>query len=196
MEIAVYPGSFDPPHLGHTMVASYVAQWGGVDAVWLMPSGINPLKIDSGPRASDDDRLAMCRLAADGIKGVEVSPFELSLPRPSFTYATLCALRDAYPDRHFRLIVGSDNWLLFDRWRDTERIISEFGVIIYPRPGFDLSSSGTLPEGVTLLPDAPLMLVSSTFVRDAIASGKSPAGFVNGNVASYIVEKSLYRFVK
>lgn len=190
--IAIYPGSFDPPHLGHVMVASYVAQWGGVDAVWIMPSGINPLKLDNAPKGSDNDRLEMCRLAVEGIPGVEVSDFELHLPRPSFTYKTLTALKAAYPDYNFRLIIGADNWQVFNRWRDTEKIISEFGLIIYPRPGYELSAEN-LPENVRVLKEGPLMLISSTFIRQAIADGKSPAGFLPLNVTNYIAHHHLYQ---
>lgn len=189
--IAIYPGSFDPPHLGHVMVASYVAQWGGVDAVWLMPSGINPLKLNNAPKASDADRLEMCKLAVEGIPSVEVSDFELQLPRPSFTYKTLCALKEAYPDYDFRLIIGADNWQVFNRWRDTDKIISEFGLIIYQRPGYEISLVD-LPENVRVLTEGPLMLISSTFIRQAIATGKSPAGFIPKDVAKYIEGRGLY----
>ena len=191
MLIALYPGSFDPPHLGHLMVASYVAQWTEADAVWLMPSGVNPLKTDSGPKASDEARLQMCSLAAEAVPGVNVSDFELGLPRPSYTYSTLCALRSVYPEHQFRLVIGSDNWLVFDRWRDADRIISEFGLMIYPRPGYDIEPS-SLPKKVELLPEAPLMLISSSFIRDAIAAGKSPAGFVHPEVAAFIASSNLY----
>ncbi|MDE7495484.1 MAG: nicotinate (nicotinamide) nucleotide adenylyltransferase [Muribaculaceae bacterium] len=191
MYIALYPGSFDPPHCGHAMVASFVAQWGRVDEVWVMPSGINPLKIENSPKAGDAGRLEMCRLAMEGIPGVRVSDFELHLPRPSFTYRTLIALKDAYPEHRFRLVIGGDNWHVFARWRNSEEIIREFGLIIYPRPGFYIDPA-RLPENVTLLPEAPLMLLSSTFVREAIASGKSPLGFISKEVSAYIGAHSLY----
>lgn len=189
--IAIYPGSFDPPHLGHVMVASYVAQWGGNDAVWLMPSGVNPLKLDNAPKASDEDRLQMCRLSVEDIPGVEVSDLELQLPRPSFTYKTLRALKEAYPDYDFRLIIGADNWQVFNRWRDADKIISEFGLIIYQRPGYEISLND-LPENVRVLTECPLMLISSTFIRRAIAAGKSPAGFLPKDVTKYIEGRGLY----
>ncbi len=192
MEIAVYPGSFDPPHSGHAMVASYVSQWSGVDAVWLMPSGINPLKLESAPKASDEQRLAMCRMTVANIPGVTVSDFEYSLPRPSYTFLTLKALKETFPEHQFRLVIGSDNWLIFDRWRDTGRILSEFGVLIYPRPGYAVDEK-TLPTGARLLPEAPLMLISSSFIREAISSGHSPAGFVIPSVADFITSHQLYR---
>lgn len=192
MNIAIYPGSFDPPHLGHTMVASYVAQWGEVDEVWLMPSAINPLKVENGPKGSDAARLAMCREAVKKLPNVDYSSIELTLPRPSYTYDTLLALRSRFPGYRFRLIIGSDNWLIFSRWRNAERIIREFGLIVYPRPGYDVDPD-SLPENVTLLPEAPMMLVSSTFIRKAIADGKNPAGFVMPGVAEYIAKYRLYQ---
>lgn len=192
MEIAVYPGSFDPPHAGHAMVASYVSQWSEAEQVWMMPSAVNPLKIESAPVVSESDRLHLCALTCQSLPGVVASDFEFSLPRPSYTYVTLKALREAFPQHIFRLVIGSDNWLIFNRWRDSDRIISEFGVIIYPRPGYPVEKSALPPE-VTLLPEAPMMLVSSSFVREAIAVGKSPAGFVLPAVAAFIRDRGLYR---
>ncbi len=131
--IAVYGGSFDPVHTGHTMIASQVASLPGVDEVWLMVSPENPFK--QGRRmAPEARRLEMARLAVADLDNVEVSDFEFSLPRPSYTYNTLRALRDAYPDCTFRIIIGADNWRDFAAWRSGREIASEFGVIVYPRP--------------------------------------------------------------
>lgn len=174
------------------MVASFVAQWGYADEVWLMPSGLNPLKTGHGPKVGDNDRLEMARLACEGIPGVEASGFELTLPRPTYTYVTLCRLREAYPACSFRLVIGSDNWKVFGQWRDTDKIISEFGVIIYPRPGYEVER-GELPSGVELIEEAPLVLMSSTFVREAVGAGRSAAGFCPQAVAQYIADRGLYR---
>lgn len=192
MRIGIYSGSFDPIHTGHAMVANYVAQSGGVDEVWLMVSRQNPLKEGRMP-AADSHRLAMASIVADQCDRVRVSDFELSLPLPSFTYVTLCKLREKYPQHDFVLIIGSDNWYALDKWRDADKIIKEFGMIIYPRPGYDLPD--VLPAGVSAVDKgAPVALVSSTFVRDAVAKGCNVNYFVPCIVADYIKENNLYKF--
>lgn len=187
MKIAVYPGTFDPPHAGHAMVASYVAQFTDVDEVWMMPSGLNPLKRGSLPSSSDSARMEMVRLTAAPLPGVTASDFELSLPRPTYTYVTLCRLREKYPQHSFTLVVGSDNWLCFSRWRNTDRILSEFGVIVYPRPGYEVGGETVHPNAL-MLQDAPLALISSSFIREIIAGGHSAAGFVAPDVAAYLAK--------
>lgn len=189
MRIAVYSGSFDPVHTGHAMVANYVAQWGGVDEVWMMVSRLNPLKEGHLP-TSDNHRLRMVTLVAEKCRGVKASDFELGLPLPSYTYITLCRLREQFPQHEFVLLVGSDNWLNIHEWRDSEKIINEFGMLIYPRPGYEIS--GDLPDGVMLLQDAPVSLISSTFVRSAAGEGRNLNFFVPCVVADYIGKNSLY----
>ena len=99
-------------------------------------------------------------------------------------------LAGRYPDVRFKLIIGSDNWLVFDKWRDPERILNDYGVIIYPRPGYDISSP--LPHGAMLV-NAPTVDLSSTFVRDAIKNGLDMNYFLPAGVYKYIKEHNLYR---
>lgn len=191
MRIGVYSGSFDPIHTGHAMLANYVAQWGRVDEVWLMVSRLNPLKAGHAP-AEDRHRLAMAALVAAKCRCVEVSDFELSLPLPSYTYVTLCKLRERYPEHEFVLVIGSDNLLSLDKWRNADDILRQFGMIVYPRPGYELPDQ--LPEGVEVLgPDVPEALVSSTFIRDALAQDKDICYFVPSEVAEYIKDNNLYK---
>ncbi len=171
------------------MVASYAAQFAGLDEVWLMPSPLNPLKAGAPP-APESIRLEMCRLVADGCSGVKVSDFEFALPRPSYTYRTLTCLREAFPGHEFFLIIGSDNWLTFDRWRNHREITEEFRIIIYPRPGYPVATP--LPDSITLLAEAPQALISSTFVREGLAEGKNMNYFVPLRVVEYIKSHKLY----
>lgn len=187
-KVCIYGGSFDPIHTGHAIVAGYVAQWGGFDEVWLMVSRHNPLK--EGNPAPDADRLAMAALVADRSPVIKVSDFEMGLPQPSYTYTTLQELRRAYPDCDFSILVGADNWRDFNLWRDSGRIISEFGVVVYPRRGYEPSSP--LPVGVVYLADAPLMEISSTFIRNALEAGGDIEFFVPDGVKQYISTHHLY----
>lgn len=190
MKIGVYSGSFDPIHIGHAMVANYCSQWGGLDEVWLMVSPMNPLK--EGSRPSDTcHRMAMAELVARECRCVKASDFELHLPLPSYTYVTLCKLREAFPEHEFKLIIGSDNWVYFGRWRDAHKIIKEFGIIVYPRPGFAVPSQ--IQDGVEVLPEGPTAHVSSTFVRNCVVEKSNINFFVPLAVAQYIQENGLYR---
>lgn len=188
MNIGVFSGSFDPIHFGHLMVAGYMARHADLDCVWLMVTPANPLK--EGYKATDADRIEMTRMAASHLRDVSVSDFEFSLPRPSYTYRTLTALKEQYPGDNFRLIIGSDNWLIFDRWRDADKIINEFRPLIYPRPGYDVDPA-TLPDGVELIP-APVADISSTFIRNEAQQGADVSCYTDAEVARYIAAHHLY----
>ena len=190
MTIGVYSGSFDPIHTGHAMVANYVGQWSGVDEVWIMVSRQNPLKSGMMPEA-DHHRMRMAELVANKCANVKASDFELSLPLPSYTYVTLCKLREAYPEHKFKLIIGSDNWLNLGRWRDADKIIKEFGLVIYPRPCYVTPLQP--PKGVEVLSKGPAAHVSASFVREMVASGGNINYFVPVEVAEYINTHNLYR---
>ncbi len=187
---AVYSGTFDPPHIGHAIVASYVAQWSSVEEVLMMVSPLNPLKMGTHP-VSDSMRVRMVEALTKECHGVRASDFELQLPTPTYSYRTLCSLREAYPERHFRLVIGSDNWSMIDRWRNPEEIIKEFGLIVYPRPGHPRPH--ILPDNVEWLDDAPQVMMSSTFVRQAVAEGRRLDYFVPHGVVELIEKYKLYR---
>lgn len=187
--IAILGGSYNPVHVGHLMLASYLSQWvEGIDGVWLNLSPKNPLK-NASSLAADTHRLAMLRLAARDCSRIGICDIELEMPRPSYTIATLDALRQRYPEKSFRLAIGADNWAIFDRWKDYQRIIADYGVIVYPRRGSYLE--GKAPDGVAFV-DAPLVDVSSTFIRESIAQGKDMRCFLPHGVADYIRDNKLY----
>lgn len=191
MKIGILGGSFDPIHTGHAVVANELVQRGVFDRVWLVPARINPFKTDEERPADGAMRTEMCRLVADRCKGVEVSDIEQSLPEPSYTYRTLCALSRQYPEHTFRVIIGSDNWEAFGRWRDADRILAEYGVTIYPRPGYELPAE--LPGNVEVAGEVPQVFVSSTYIRHALKRGEDVTFLVPCNVLNYIEEKQLYR---
>lgn len=221
MKVGIFGGSFDPIHEGHVNLAKYVLEHTDLDEVWLMVSPLNPLK-PQGYVATNEQRLKMARLAVEGIPGIRVSDFEFHLPIPSYTYNTLTELKKSYPNIDFRLIIGGDNWANFDHWRNPEEIISEFGVIVYPRPGESLSDTrhssrfAHNSSDILILDDAPQMPVSSTQIRNyfhrdptlnvfnsghqilkdnssVINHHSSLTGTLNPNVLNYISSYHLYR---
>lgn len=188
MRIGIYSGTFDPIHTGHAILASHIAQSGLVDEVWLLVSPRNPLKKEAAI-ASDEERLQMARLAAGKLSGVKVSDFEMHLPLPSYTYRTLQCLRENYPEHQFKLIVGADNWHSFRSWANWERILSEFGLIVYPRLGFGMEG---LPANSYFLEDAPLIGLSSSEIRRDVAAGRCVRYLVPDSVLAYIENLQLY----
>lgn len=188
--VGVMGGSYDPVHIGHMMVASFIAQSGAVDEVWMSMSPASPLKDGRHP-ASDTDRMTMLQLAVEGAIGLRAIDTELSLPRPSYTVTLLDTLAVKYPHKQFKLIIGSDNWLVFDRWYAHDEIISRYGVIIYPRPGYPVNPQ-SLPQGVSLI-EAPNIEISSTFIRQEIRQGKDMNFFLPAGVFKYITQHKLYR---
>lgn len=168
MRIGVFGGSFNPIHIGHCMIASMAASTETIDEVWVMVSPQNPLKSESG-LIPEQERLRLARLALEDCRDVKVSDFEFHLPKPTYTYSTLRALKKEYPQHDFRLLIGSDNWLLFNKWRDSEKIISEFGIVIYIRPDYPIE--GKLPENVEVLEGMPQLFLSSTMIRSRLEQG-------------------------
>ncbi len=186
MNIALFSGSFNPIHIGHLILANYLCEYGSVDEVWFMLSPRNPLKEEYN-LMDDNLRLKLLRLATEDYPKFCVSDFELHLPRPSYTIFTLEALKHTYPQHTFHLLIGSDNWALFPRWYQSEHILAENPILIYPRPGYPVDSSD-LPPGVTLL-CAPLLDISSTFIRQAMAAGKDVRYFLHPAVYAELCQK-------
>ena len=203
MKVGIFGGSFDPIHTGHVRLAEYVLAHTDLDEVWLMVSPLNPLK-PQGYVATDGQRLEMARLAVADIPGVRVSDFEFNLPIPSYTYDTLSRLKEAYPGIDFRLIVGGDNWASFDKWKNPQEILDEFGLIVYPRPGEAIKTPENSqlivdPSSLTILEGAPEMPVSSTGIRHLLQSRSkhdaqcpSPSAYLPVAVLDYIQSHGLY----
>ncbi|MDE6368690.1 MAG: nicotinate-nucleotide adenylyltransferase [Muribaculaceae bacterium] len=186
--VGILGGSFNPVHLGHMMLAQYLTQWKYVDKVWLTLSPLNPLKEAAG-LIPDMKRLAMITLATKGAIDIETCDIELSMPRPSYTIDTLDLLSKRHKNKRFKLVIGSDNWRIFDKWRDHERILDEYGVLVYPRPGYPIDS--VYVDGMEVV-DAPTVNLSSTFIRDAIIRGKDVSYFLPVGVYKYILDNRLY----
>ena len=171
----IFGGSFNPIHNGHISLALQLKERAGLDEVWLMVSPQNPLK-QSGDLLADDLRLHMARLAVEGVECITVSDYEMHLPRPSYTWNTLEALSTDYPERQFVLMIGGDNWAIFDRWYHADDIRRKYEIIVYTRtPG-----------------DPGFIDLSSTAVRERIRQGKSIRSMVPRAVADYIKQHGLY----
>ena len=196
--IGLFGGSFNPIHLGHTALAAYICEQGLVDEVWLMVSPQNPLKQDL-TLLDENERLHMARLAVAPYPMLKACDFEFTLPRPSYTYHTLQALRETYSNCMFSLIIGEDNWDNFHRWYRGEDIACETPIIVYPR-----DAEGRL-QIISAMQESPLssgegggrglpklLPYSSTEVRHLIAQGQDASHMLHPEVYQYIKAKQLY----
>lgn len=161
----------------------------GLNQVWFVVSPQNPFK-KSNTLLHEFDRLDMVEMAVDDNPKLKAVDVEFRLPKPSYTIDTLTYMQETYPQHQFRLIIGEDNLTQFTRWKNYERILEYFGLLVYPRPG---ASPGELHQhpNVQFVP-APLLDISATFIRDRIREGKSVKYLVPDRVEEYIRRKKFY----
>ncbi len=190
LKVGLFFGSFNPPHIGHLAIANFMTEFTEIDQLWFVVSPQNPLK-DRGILLKDYDRLELVRLAVEGDLRFRVSDVEFRLPKPSYTIQTLTHLKEKFPDHTFLLIMGSDNLAHFTRWKDYRQILGNHAILVYPRPGI---TSGDFPvhENIRIV-KAPLMEISSTFIREAVGAGKNMQYFVPPRVWDYMDKMNFYR---
>ena len=178
MNVAVFPGSFNPLHIGHKAIMDALVQKAGFDRAYLIVSPKNPLKEGISPDSAQDRYDAAVRaVKANGMTDVLVDDIELSMPSPQYTVTTLDALRQREPQNNFTLVIGSDQLADIRRWKDYRRILLEFGLAVYPREGFDTAAlrEDLLEEESAYrirLVDAPQVNISSTLIREGLAAGR------------------------
>ncbi len=188
MKIAVYPGSFDPLHIGHKAILEYLTEEGGYDCTYLIVSPQNPFKDPSKALNARKRYEAACEAVARHPElKVKVDDIELGMDPPNYTIRTLDALKAREPENDFTLVMGADNLEGLPRWRCSRRILSDYDVIVYPRRGYDSEALLEILREycrkrhircqVTLI-NAPLVDMSSTTIRKALAKGKDMSGYL------------------
>lgn len=160
-----------------------------LDEVWLVVTPHNPLK-DACNLLDGGIRLKMTELAVQEFDHLKVSDIELNMPRPSYTYDTLTQLSAENADCEFTLIIGSDNWIKFPQWKNNERLLLEYKILVYPRLGEKVLIHEK--QHVQLV-DAPIVEISSTFIRESIRNGRNVRAFVPGRVYDFIEKNKLYQ---
>ncbi|MCD8742475.1 nicotinate-nucleotide adenylyltransferase [Mucilaginibacter roseus] len=189
MKIGLLFGSFNPIHIGHLIIANYMANHTKLDKVWLVVSPQNPLK-KYGDLINMYDRLEMAKLATDNSTSIEVNDVELRLPQPSYTIDTLTHLKEKYPQHEFALIMGSDNLISLPKWKNYKLILRDYQIFVYPRPGYENAELASHPSVTITM--TPLMELSATFIRKSIAEKKNVQYFVPDAVLEFIRNKNLY----
>lgn len=190
MKVGLYFGTFNPIHIGHMAIANYMLEFGGIDKLWFVVTPNNPLK-EKASLLPELQRLRMVREAIGDDIRFKVSDVEFNLPRPNYTIHTLTYLKEKNPGYEFSLIVGSDNLEHFHKWKNADQILSNYRLLVYPRPGHSARVLKDHPN-VSFLP-APLMDISSTFIRESIAAGKDVKHFLPEAVWKYIGEMGFFR---
>lgn len=190
MKIGLFFGSFNPIHIGHLIIANYMAEHTELDKVWLVVSPHNPLK-DKAYLINAYDRLEMCKLAIDDYDKINVSDIELHLPSPSYTIDTLTYLKEKHPNTEFCLIMGADNLSNIKKWKNYEILLRDYHIYVYPRNKENTSEFTSLKN--VHITDTPIMEISSTFIRKSIKENKSVKFLVPDMVIDFIESKSLYR---
>jgi nicotinate-nucleotide adenylyltransferase len=179
----IFSGSFNPIHIGHLALANWLCEYEAFDEIWFLVTPQNPLKTSLQPI---DYRLRceMVERAIGNYPPFKVSDFELTMPQPSYTVDTLREIHKAYPDRQFHFIMGADNWTLIDRWKDYESIIRDYRILVYPRLGYDV----VIPPGYTNVStaNAPVIEISSAFIRQALREGKDVRFFLPESIRNYV----------
>jgi nicotinate-nucleotide adenylyltransferase len=183
-------GTFNPIHIGHLALANFMTEYYSLDSCWFVITPQNPFK-QKQSLLPEYHRYRMVMEAIEEYPRFRASDVEFHLSRPSYTINTLAHLKEKYPENEFLLIMGSDNLHTLEKWKNFEVIINNYSLLIYPRPGYE---KNPFPEKKNIIfTDAPLMNISSSFIRKGIKEGKNLCYFVHPAVWKYIEEMRFYK---
>lgn len=194
-KVGLFFGSFNPIHIGHLVIAEYMAEFTPLQEIWFVVSPRNPLK-KKETLLVENQRIRMVRLAIEYDTRFKASSIEFNLPRPSYTINTLAHLNEKHPNMEFSLILGLDNLATLHKWKNYEVLLKNYKIYVYPRVssgGEPLAALATHPSVVVT--DAPIVELSSTFIRKAISEGKTIKHMVPPQVGDYIKEMHFYKKV-
>ncbi len=189
MKTGLFFGSFNPIHIGHLAIANYIVEYTDLEQLWFVVSAQNPLK-KKKVLLAEYHRITLVREAINNDKRFYACDIEFKLPHPSYTIDTLTYLKENYPEREFAIVMGADGLLTFNKWKNYNELINNYTRYIYPRPGVDVSKIKNTENCIFI--DAPLIEISSTFIRNGIRKGKNMHYFLNERVFKYIRDMHFY----
>ena len=189
MKTGLYFGSFNPIHVAHLIIANQILNETDIEKVWFVVSPQNPFKEESN-LLNEYHRLHLVRLATEDDTRIKASDIEFTLPKPSYTTATLAYLADKYPEHEFCIIMGSDSFQNLHKWKNHELIVKKYLLYVYKRPGFEVKNN--IGADLQVL-DAPLLQLSSTQVRKYIKEGKSVRYMIPDKVLEEIEKGRYYK---
>ncbi len=189
MKIGLFFGSFNPIHIGHMIIAQTLFERSNMEELWFVVSPQNPFKKNKS-LLHEFDRFDMVEAAIVENPKFRVSDVEFHMPKPSYTVDTLSYLSDKHPQHSFRLIIGGDNMTHFHKWKNANKILDNYGLLVYPRPGQD-QSAWPKHQNIEFI-DSPLLDISATYIRNSIKKGYSVKYLVPDSVESFIKRKGFY----
>ncbi len=192
MKIGLYFGTFNPIHIGHLIIANHIAEYSDLDQIWMVVTPHNPHKNKSS-LLDDYHRLHMVHLATEDFPKIQPSDIEFKLPQPNYTVNTLAHLQEKYPKHEFSLIMGEDNLNSLHKWKNFEIILQNHDIYVYPR-----FNSGEIDEQFVNHPKinrvgAPVIELSSTFIRENIKNGKNVVPMLPNKVWEYMEHNNFYK---
>ncbi|MGB0402492.1 MAG: nicotinate (nicotinamide) nucleotide adenylyltransferase [Salibacteraceae bacterium] len=200
MKVGLYFGTFNPIHVGHLVIANHMAQYAGLDEVWLVVTPRNPMKLKDS-LLPDYHRYELVHRAIEDNYKLRASDIEFKLEKPSYTANTLVYLEEKYPNNEFALIMGEDNLRTFHKWKNHENILANHRLIVYPRVLTEQEEAQVTSHNGNFLHDhphvqmveAPVMKISASFIRRAIKEGKDVRYLLSEPVWAYIDEMNFYK---
>jgi nicotinate-nucleotide adenylyltransferase len=192
-KIGLFFGSFNPIHIGHLILANYILENSDMDELWFVVSPQNPFK-DKKSLLTDHNRLDMVQLAVKNYPKMRSSNVEFFLPKPSYTIDTLTYLKEKYPNYSFALIMGEDNLDSLPKWKNAEKLMSDYQIIVYPRTfeGEKKDSEYLQHENISMV-NAPIIELSATEIRNMIKEGKNVRPMLPPEVFEYLDGSSFYK---
>jgi nicotinate-nucleotide adenylyltransferase len=192
-KIGILGGTFDPPHIGHLVIAEQARQQLHLDEILLIPAYQPPHK-RIGTGASPSQRLDMIRRAIRGLKGFRVDSIEVRRKGVSYTIETLRYLRKEYPGMRFYMIAGEDNYAQMATWKSINEILTMVTVVVYRRRG-DTSQRREKNRIKALVLHGPMLDLSSTMIRHKVGNNQSIRFLVPFVVEKYIKKTRLYQSI-
>ncbi|WP_343585015.1 nicotinate (nicotinamide) nucleotide adenylyltransferase [Flavobacterium sp.] len=192
MKIGLYFGTYNPIHVGHLIIANHMAEFADLDQIWMVVTPHNPLK-KKATLLDDQQRLQMVFLATEDYPKIKPSDIEFKLPQPSYTVITLAHLQEKYPNHEFSLIMGEDNLKTLHKWRNYEVILENHNIYVYPRISDEPENVELKSHSKIHVIDAPIVEISSTFIRNSIKEGKNIQPLLPPKVWEYIDHNNFYK---
>ena len=192
MKIGLYFGTFNPIHVGHLIIANHMAEYSGLDQIWMVVTPHNPLK-KKDTLLDDYQRLHLVHLATEDFPKINASDFEFKLPQPNYTVNTLVHLKDKFPQNEFSLIMGEDNLKTFHKWKNYDVILENHNIYVYPRISAEIENLQFKNHSRIHVISAPIVEISSTFIRENIKKRKNVQPLLPHKVWEYIDHSNFYK---